>query len=574
MKNKKILSISCIILITIIIIISIVIITHNKRSKNYEIYKVNEYNYFVYKNNEQYGVIDNKGNVIINAEYDNVKIPNPEKALFVCYEGDNTKVLNEKTEQILLEYEDIEPLRLKNISSDLIYEKTILKYKKNEKYGLVNLDGKKIVNPIYEEIDTLKLKEGELLAKKDGKYGVININGAIIVEFKYDKIEVDGYYTNENLYKEAGYIVSNTTEEGYRFGYVNKEGKKIVDTTYNDLKRINEIKDENVYLICANNGKYGLIKDGQKIIQNNYQSITYSNDILIVQNGKKYGAMSLKGHDIIGTKYDQIDITGDYLYATDSDGNLKVYNKQGEQQDFDANTQFLNIENKDYKIIIKSDDKKTTYGVFENESVTTSEEFNYIEYLFNDYFIACNQNGILGIIDDKGKIIVDFEYNTIQKIGNTNIVQASNSSKNLTDIFSEKMEKVYSIKDAVIKTFEDIIKVYNKDEIKYLSNNGEILKSSEALKDRKIFAKKQGEYWGFENDNGEVVVDNKYDKVTEINKYGFAGIQKDGKWGVINNEGEIIIEPTYEINLTDEPDFIGKYYQVQYGYGEYFYTAE
>ena len=53
-----------------------------------------------------------------------VKIPNPEKAVFICYEGENTKVINDKGEEIYTQYPNIQPLRLKNILSDLMYEKT------------------------------------------------------------------------------------------------------------------------------------------------------------------------------------------------------------------------------------------------------------------------------------------------------------------------------------------------------------------------------------------------------------------------------------------------------------------
>ena len=66
-------------------------------------------------------------------------------------------------------------------------------------------------------------------------------------------------------------------------------------------------------------------------------------------------------------------------------------------------------------------------------------------------------------------------------------------------------------------------------------------------------------------------MDYKYESVTEINEYGFAGIKQDGKWGVINSNGEIIIEPVYELN-DNEPTFIGQYYQVIYGNGEIYYT--
>ena len=96
---------------------------YNKRNNKVEETKVNEYNYFVLKQNDLSGVINRNGEKLIEATYDDVKIPNPEKPVFVCYEADEIKVLNEKGEKILKQYEKVEPIRLKNITSDLMYEK-------------------------------------------------------------------------------------------------------------------------------------------------------------------------------------------------------------------------------------------------------------------------------------------------------------------------------------------------------------------------------------------------------------------------------------------------------------------
>ena len=137
-----------------------------EENKKYEIAQITEYKYFVSKENEKYGVIDVNGKTVIDSKYDDVKIPNPEKAVFVCYEGDNTKVLNDKGEEIYTQFQNVKPLRLKNILSDLMYEKTTLEYSENGKYGIIDINGKKITNAIYDEIETLQFKEGELLVKK------------------------------------------------------------------------------------------------------------------------------------------------------------------------------------------------------------------------------------------------------------------------------------------------------------------------------------------------------------------------------------------------------------------------
>ncbi len=69
-----------------------------------------------------------------------------------------------------------------------MYEKSVLKYSEKGKYGLINFEGKKVTKAIYEEIDSLPYKEGELIVKKDNKYGVININGVELVDINYEQV--------------------------------------------------------------------------------------------------------------------------------------------------------------------------------------------------------------------------------------------------------------------------------------------------------------------------------------------------------------------------------------------------
>ena len=573
MKKKNI------IIITILLIIIIAIAGYfiaqkiQKESRKYEIETISEYKYFVVKENNQYGVIDAQGNKIIETKYENVKMPNPEKPVFICYEGENAKAINEKGEEIFTEYENIEPLRLKNILSDLMYEKSILKYSKDRKYGIIDLNGKKITNAIYDEIDTLQFKEGELLVKKDEKYGVINIKGAILVKAQYDKIEADKFYEEENGYKKAGYIVSKTTEEGYRYGYVNLEGKEIIETKYNDLYRVMEIDSDDVYIICAENGKYGLLKNDKQIIDNEYQSLVYneSNNTITALKGKKYGVVSIIGETIVPFEYKQIDITGDYIYAKTTDENTKIFDSNGKKTNMSESMAIINVDNTNYKIYIDTINGKTTYSIYENAEEITENEYTYIQYLYDNYFIACNANGKLGIIDDTETTKIEFNYNSIQQIEDTSMVQAVNNSTKMTEIYSKEMKKICELESATIENNKEYLRIYNDKETKYVSKEEKEITNFEVFTNNKIFAKKQGDKWGFVDASGKKIIDYKYEKVTEVNEYGFAGIKHDGKWGVIDGEGKIIVEPTYKLS-DKEPTFIGEYYQVVYGNGEIYYT--
>lgn len=573
MKKKSIIILIVILIIAILVSTYFIIKKTQEANRKYEIETVSEYKYFVVKEDEKYGVIDSKGNKIIETKYEDVKIPNPEKEIFICYENNSTKVINDKNEEIFTKYENVEPLRLKNISSDLMYEKSILKYSKDGKYGIIDFEGNKITKAIYEEIDTLQYKEGELLVKKDGKYGVINLKGTLLVKTNYDKIEADKFYNEEYGYKKSGYIVSNTTEEGYRYGYVDLNGKEIIETKYNDISRITEIDDNNIYIICAENGKYGLIKNSEKIIENEYQAIIYtkSNNTLTALKGKKYGVMSIEGKIIVPFEYKQIDITGKNIYATDNSENIKIFDENGNETNINESLAILDVEDTEYKIHIQTNDEKTIYSIYKNGNKVTQNIYTYIKYLYENYFIACNEDGKLGIIDDNEKTRVEFEYNTIQRIENTNLIQTQNSNSNTTEIYSKEMKKICELKNAIIQNNVEYVKIYNDDEIKYITKEEKEVKNTDIFKNNNIFAKKVGNKWGFTDRNGNKVVDYKYDQVTEVNKYGFAGIMQNDKWGIIDSNGKIIVQPTYEINDI-EPTFIGEYYQVVYGNGEIYYT--
>ena len=572
MKKKCIIGIIIIVIAIITAFVVYNVIKENGR--NYEIEKVSNYNYFVVMQNNLYGVIDKTGNTIISPKYQEVKIPNPEKAVFVCYEGNNTKVLNEKNEEILTNYTNVEPIGLKNIASDLMYEKSVLRYAKDEKYGLIDFEGKEITKPIYDELEGLPYKEGELLVKQNEKYGVINIKGNNLVDIEYETITVDGYFTNENQYKNAGYIVSIKTEEGYRYGYIKNDGKEIAKPQYNELSRITGIKDdENIYLLGSKNGQYGISKNGEDIIQNAYQSIRYDevNNVFVIEKSKKYGIANIEGKELVPLNYNQIDITGMYIYAQNDQG-ITVYDSQGTQANMNANIAILNTSNENYKIKIDNENGSKYSIIDKDGKELTKETYNYIEYLYDNYFIASKDTGKLGVIDEKGNIKVELKYSSLQEIQGTKLLQATISEEKKTEVYSSTMEVVASMQNAVIENNEEYIKVYNGSETILLSKEGNVLENTQVYSNNKLFAQKKDDKWGFVDKSSNVIVDYKYEAVTEFNQYGFAAVKLNGKWGAINEQGQEVVEPKYDLANEIEPFFIGKYYRVTYGYGEFYFT--
>ena len=146
------------------------------------------------------------------------------------------------------------------------------------------------------------------------------------------------------------------------------------------------------------------------------------------------------------------------------------------------------------------------------------------------------------------------------------------ASDNVTRLYDRGLNKICEMANANIEVKDNYIKISNNEETRYFSKYGTELKNTDVYPNNTLFAKNENGKWGFTNKNGDIVVEAKYDKVTEFNEFGFAGVELDGKWGSINANGEEVIAPTYVFNEETEPYFIGQYYQVEYASGGVYYT--
>lgn len=567
------------IIIAILIIVGIVVFAINtQKHKKITPTEVSNYNYFVTEIDEKYGVIDKTGKTIIEPQYEYIQIPNPEKPIFVClYDYNvetreyNSKVLNESGKEILTQYSKVQAIPNNNTSINNSYQTNILKYKDNDKFGLISVDGKKITNAIYENIETLEYKDGMLKIKKDDKYGVIDISGNEIIKPEYNSIIADGYYDQNSKYEKAGYIINIRTDEGYRYGYINCKGKQTLDTMYTNIKRLTDIKDDsNVYLITYKNGQAGLLKNGQTIIQNEYEDIEYdsTSQMLSLQKNAKQGLYDLSGNMVLPIQYEELTFAGKYINAK-KDNKLLVFDLAGVLQNDDSYKNVISVDDGKYSI---TTNRSNYYGVIDsNKAVVIENKYSYIEYAFDNYFIV-SQNGKSGVINTNSNVAIPIEKNVVQNIKGTNIIQTLDSKTNVSEIYNKKMEKISTQKDAHIYIEDKYIEIISADNIEYFDFDGN-KKEANQIFDNEVFAKEQNGKWGYVDKNGNTVLDFKYDMATNINKYGFGAIKQNGKWGVVDSKAKIIKEPVYKLT-SYKPNFIGEYYEIGNNYQISYYSNE
>ena len=237
-----------------------------------------------------------------------------------------------------------------------------------------------------------------------------------------------------------------------------------------------QIESNDIYLIVAQNGQYGLFINNSKIIDTQYQQIEYNSDlqIFIVERTGKFGVMNLNGAEILKPEYTEIQINGIYLY-TIKDEERKVWDNTGKEVDISFETV---IQKTDSKYFIKNE--SGNYSILDSDLTSISKQnYKYLEYIYNDCFIATNDEENTGIIDLQENVIIDFKYDVIQLIKGNKSVQAIDFATNFTTFFDNDFEMITEILNAEIEYLEKGFKIYNfeNNEGILLDNNGKIIEN-------------------------------------------------------------------------------------------------
>ena len=556
-SKKKIIILIVILLIIIAVAVGITMYLNNQRY-NYELSEISndQIQYYKLEQDGKYGVIDREGNIVVEPVYSTIDIPNPTLPVFIkSDDGQNFSAIDNNGNDILTGYESVEAISINNISSNIPYEKTVLKYKQGGLYGLIDMQGNKITDNIYNSITNIDYKEGNLKVEQNGQYGVINIKGTTIIKPEYESIIADGYYDEETKYERAGFILRIKTDDGYKFGYADRKGKIILEPLYNEISRITEITGDDIFLITANNGRYGVVKNGKEVLKNDFTDINFdqNNNLLILQKDNSWGVVDLEGNNIVPIDYDNIIIGGKYINAQKGEDTL-IFDASGNNIDTDILS--YNQVNDNYAIVI---DKDNNYNIVDNAgNKKLNENYTYIEYLNNDEFIV-TIDGKTGIINGEGNSIIEVNYNAIQQIDGTNALQAVDSENNRTDIIDKDMQIHEGIENAYISKETNYIKLYSETDVKYYNLDGKEITYKEIAPNNSIYADKKDGKWGLVDANGNVVVNYEYDMVTEQNG-NVAGVKKDGKWQIVDTKGQLVSDNAYTLSWVNVT-FLGKYYQ-------------
>lgn len=433
--------------------------------------------YFALYSEDKWGVINSKGEVVITPSYaEMIVIPDSTQDVFLCtYEIDEkngkykTKAINKKSEEIFTEYEQIEALENYDKNQNVWYEENILKVKQNGKQGLINLEGKTIINCDYDDIYTLKGIENSIIIEKNGQVGLIDSAGRTIIETVYKEIKplgteaLNGYITiNEegkygvigankghkldNAYEKIEQIYGKNSyviEEGGKQKLINSKGTVLLEQGYDQIKQILEKNEDTVVFI--KDDKYGIMTTSGEIkIENIYQDIKeLENGYLVAKKDEKYGIVDIENNEKLGFSYTSISYNkeADLYIAEDTDYKSSIIDKNFEVKLIGILSE-LNVEqkyikmyaNEEYKYYNLKFEEKSNREVLKANTIFLSKKdgkYGYVnskgevivDHIYDDAteqnkfgYAAVQKNGLWGSIDNEGKVVIEPKYDLSNNI--------------------------------------------------------------------------------------------------------------------------------------------------------------
>ena len=562
-ENGNVKIIVTVIVVLVLILAGVIIYKNATKDRTVEVITQEPYEYFaMYSLDEKVGIVNRNGKEVIKPEYTTIYIPNQSKDVFFCFKDDQYAILNSKGKDIFTDFEDVFPIIISDASLEM--EKNVLSYEEKGKYGLIDYDGNKLTQAIYDQVSSLTNKPGCILVKKDGLYGVLDSYGNTIIDVKYNSVRGDEFNSAADGYLKTGYIVSEKTKTGIIYGYIDYNGKLLIEPKYESISRALEYENEDdIYLIVMENGKKGVIKEKKLIIKPRYQSINYYNvsDVFIVNKNGKYGFYDSEGDEILKPEYSNYSIAGNYISVKKGD-NMMLYDLHGNLVNTINYRSIQETGNSSYFI---AQDEQGFYSII-GKDLQIEENYTNITYAFDNFFVFTTESGETGVLDLYAGIEVQPEYDYIIVLENAKVLEARKGTT--VDIYSEKIEKVITMENGIVENVDsNYIAVYSDTELKYIDTTGKEVPNTEVFKDLKMYSyQAEDGKWGYKDKNGNIVVDCRYDFVTELNQYGYAGIYQEGRWGVINSDGKVVVIPSYEISTYYSPSFLDRYLlQEQYG---------
>lgn len=390
--------------------------------------------YFAAYTDGKWGVINSKGEIIIDPIYkETIIIPDNSKDLFLCtHEVDYKKntykamALNSKSEEIITGYDTIQALENYDSDNNLWHENDVLLVSKEGKYGLVDFRGKELLKCEYDNIEALKGVKSSFLTKKDEKVGLVDNIGATILENIYQEIKpISDKYEN-------GYIV---IDKDKRAGVINRDKTVAVEVKYEEVK---QLYGDGKYVV-KESGKWQIVDgEGNTYLKDKFDEvISINGNNVIIKKEKKCGIITISDETKIALKYEDISYAFEDNYIFKENGKYGIINLEGDtvlKPEYESliyrvdegffegsktNTADTDFIGSDFKVKLSGilSEINTTDGFMQ---IRINGEYKYYNFKFeekksqellntNTLFLD-KKDGKYGYVNKEGIVVVDYVY--------------------------------------------------------------------------------------------------------------------------------------------------------------------
>lgn len=266
---------------------------------------------------------------------------------------------------------------------------------------LQELNGKVLLDNLT---DAYILMDAYVLAKQHGKYGVINAAGKIMIPFEYDEIQTEPDIA-------TSFIVSvKSSDDKTKHGIINRHGGWVypLDNAHIEHAHYDSDYDQDYFIVAKNSGLTGLLDDrGYWAIRPQYDAI---NPLNACTGQPLYLQVRLKNKTAL------IDQNNESIIPLAANQHIEAFNTSAKPLLFLRSTLVAGS-----RAIGMSEDIQdeivSAQIIDTNGKLTLSSDAPIRKLLYHQLY-TYKQAGKFGIINDKGKVILEPQFDSYRDNAN------------------------------------------------------------------------------------------------------------------------------------------------------------
>jgi hypothetical protein len=255
------------------------------------------------KQQEGMGVIDAKGNWLVDPLFEDTQIIND--SLCVYFTNGRSGIINTHQKAMRLA-----------VDSLVVMDNGYILAKNHGKYGLYNQKAKEIIPIQYDFLSTFGA-DSMITVRQGDKEGLINVRGKMILRPSSEFRELQIMHE-----ERSGVRINN------KYGFIDKEGRLRIANRYEGITPFSEgmagiqIK-----------GRWGFIDKAEALrVQPYYEEVRlFKQGVAMVRRGKFWGFVDKNGREVLKTQYDTLSVLSTRRCLITKNGKTGLINEQGKE---------------------------------------------------------------------------------------------------------------------------------------------------------------------------------------------------------------------------------------------------